>query len=325
MAMTEDYRVTVTVPIYNSSECIDDCLDYLSEQTHEIFEMLFVVDERTTDGSEKILEEKKALFDNLRIIKQTDGKGLAGARNIGIRESKGDVIWFLDVDDIPCPTFLEELLKIMSEAGADTVVCNHFQTFERKNIPIPQKEYSYKVVDGSFAAEHYTDYPIYSWSRIQKRMVFNEKSMFRERPAAEDVEQTIRQFAESNKVCYYNKPLHTYVKSQKTSTKNNRSRELESLELTAESVLPFIEEELPEIYLGFRRRFLLNMMRQSAFSSYQDFKKWYKSSCCRSLVKEECKKTTEMRVFLSSKLLYYAILYPFSHYLWDRKKGTWGD
>lgn len=325
MVTLEDYQVTVTVPIYNSSEYIDDCLDYLSEQTHDIFEILFIVDERTTDGSEKILEEKKAQFDNLRIIKQTDGKGLAGARNIGIHESKGDVIWFLDVDDIPCPTFLEELLGIMSETRADTVLCNHFQTFERKILAVSQKEYSFKVVDGSYAVEHYTDYPIYSWSRIQKRTVFNEKSMFRERPAAEDIEQTIRQYAESQKVCYYGKPLHIYVKSQRTSTMNNRSKELESLEMTAKSILPFVEEELPEIYPGFRRRFLLNMMRQSAFSDYRSFKKWYNSSSCRSLVKEETEKTMEMRVFLLSKFLYYSILYPFSHYLWDRKKGTWGD
>lgn len=325
MGVPEEYKVTVTIPIYNSSEYIDDCLYYLSEQTQRIFEILFVIDERTTDRSEQLLEEKSALFGKTRIIKQTDGKGLAGARNMGILESKGDVIWFLDVDDIPCPTFLEELLRIMSETGADTVVCNHFQTFERKIMSIPQKDYSFKVVSGSYAVEHYTDFPIYSWSRIQKRTVFNEKSMFRERPAAEDIEQTIRQYAESQKVCYYDKPLHNYVKSLKTSTISNRSRELESLELTAESVLPFIEEELPESYPGFRRRFLLNMMRQSAFSDYHSFKKWYNSSSCRSLVKEESGKTMEMRVFIWSKLLYYTILYPFSHYLWDKKKGTWGD
>ena len=324
MGGTEGHSVTVTIPIFNSSEYISDCIGYLSQQTYRDFEILFVVDSRTSDDSEEILRKKAEGSDNIKIIIQDDGKGLAGARNIGIRESKGDVIWFLDVDDIPQPRFLEELLDIMCQTGADTVVCNHYQSFERRQNEIPDKEYSYKVVDGAYAVEHYTEFPIYSWSRIQKKKVFNEDSMFRERPAAEDIEQTIRQYAASEKVCYYDKPLHTYVKSRRTSSIRNRSRELESLELTAESLLPFIQERLPESYLGLRKTYLLNMMRQAAFSDYRSFKGWYSSSCCRSLVKEENGKTAEMRVFLLSKMLYYISLYPFTHYLWDRKKGTWG-
>lgn len=323
MGESGDYSVTVTVPIYNSSRFIDDCLRYISEQTYDIFEVIFVVDERTTDGSEQLLKEKAKTLGNVRVVTQSDVEGLAGARNIGIRESKGDVIWFLDVDDIPHPTFLEELVRVMKETDADTVLCNNFQTFEREMPNIPEKDYSYKVVDGIYAVEHYTDYPIYSWSRIQKRSVFDEESMFRSRPAAEDIEQTIRQYAASEKVCYYNKPLYAYVKSKRTASLSNRSKELESLELIAGSILPFVKEKMPENYPGFEKTFLLNMMRQSTFSKYRDYKKWYLSSCCRSLVKNAAEKTTEMKIFSSFKMLYYLVLFPFSHYLWDRKKGLW--
>ena len=323
MGESGDYSVTVTVPIYNSSRFIDECIQHIFKQTYDILEVIFVVDERSTDGSDELLREKAAQFDNFRVIMQSDGEGLAGARNIGIKESKGNVIWFLDVDDIPHPTFLEELIRVMKETGADTVVCNNFQTFERKMPDMPEKDYSYKVVDGSYAAEHYKDYPIYSWSRIQKRSVFNEDSMFRPRPAAEDIEQTIRQYSMSEKVCYYNKPLYIYVKSKSTASANNRSKELESLELTAKSLLPFVRKKLPDNYSGFERTFLLNMMRQATFSKYRNYREWYSSSCCRSLVKNAVEKTAEMKVFSISKMLYYLILFPFSHYLWDRKKGLW--
>ena len=323
MGELEEYSVTVTVPIYNSSEYIDDCLKCISNQTYEVSEIIFVVDERTTDDSEQILMERSISFDNLRIIKQTDGNRLAGARNIGIKEAKGNVLWFLDVDDIPHPTFLEELLNIMKETDADTVVCNHFQSYERKAADIPDGEYSYSVVSGSYAAEHYTDYPIYSWSRIQKRSVFNEDSMFRVRQASEDIEQTIRQFAVSDKVCYFNKPLFNYIKNKGSSTMVNRSKELESLDEMARSLLSFIEERLPDSYPGFERCFLLNAMRQSTFSKYCDYSKWYAHSECRKAVKSIKEKTKEMKVFLMSKFLYYLVLYPFSHFLWDKKVGQW--
>ncbi len=317
------HLVTVTVPVYNSSEFIDDCLKCISDQTYGVYEIIFVVDERTTDDSEQKLKEKSSSFENLKIIEQADGDGLAGARNIGIKEAKGDILWFLDVDDLPHPTFLEELLDVMDETGADTVVCNHFQSFERKMAPVPEKEYRYSVVSGGYAVEHYTDYPIYSWSRIQKRSIFNEESMFRVRYASEDIEQTIRQFSVSEKVCFLEKPLFTYVKSKRSSTKANRAKELESLEEITRSLLPFVQKKNPDSYAGFERCFLSNVIRQSTFSKYRDYSKWYSQSCCRGAVKDIEEKTTEMKVFLMSRLLYYLVLYPFSHFLWDRKVGQW--
>ena len=211
--------VTVTIPLFDSSRFIDDCLNGLLKQTYAPSEIIFVIDNRTTDNSEEILKRRMNEFGSLRIVKQNDRKGLAGARNIGIKEAKSDVIWFLDVDDMPHPTFLEELLSVMMETDADTVICNHFQSFKREMGIAPEKNYSFVVRDGKYAVEHYTDYPIYSWSRIQKKSVFNENSIFREHPAAEDIEQTIRQYSVSNKVCYYNKPLFTYVKRKSSSSK----------------------------------------------------------------------------------------------------------
>ncbi len=317
--------MTVTVPVYNSSEFIDDCLDNLLKQTCKDFELIFVVDSRTSDNSVEILRSRIDQFSKMRIVEQTNGKGLAGARNIGIEEASGNVIWFLDVDDIPYPTFLEELLKIMSKTNADTVVCNHYQTFERKLYQIPEKDYSYTIVDGSYAVSHYTDYPIYSWSRIQKKTVFNEESMFRQHLAAEDIEQTIRQYASSKTVCYYNKPLYTYVKRKTSSTRKNRDKEIRSLEETAESLLPFVKDRVPEDFDEFEKRIIQNIMRQLTFSDYRSYSKGYDNSIVRLILSEIKEKTTEMKVFLFSKMLYYVILFPFSHCLWDRKKGLWGS
>ena len=62
MGESGEYSVTVTVPIYNSSQFIDDCLQHISEQTYGIYEIIFVVDKRTTDGSEEILRMKAEAY-----------------------------------------------------------------------------------------------------------------------------------------------------------------------------------------------------------------------------------------------------------------------
>lgn len=323
MGELEDYSVTVTIPVYNSSEFIDDCLDNLSRQTYDIFEIIIVVDDRTSDDSVDKLKKKADLFDNMRIIMQNDGKGLASARNIGIKEAKGDIIWFLDVDDIPHPDFLKELIDIMRKTDADTVICNHFQSFKKEMKAIPENKYTFKVVDGCEAMENYTDYPIYSWSRIQKRIVFDEDSLFREHKAAEDIEQTIRQLAVSKKVCYYNKPLFTYYKRKKSATRDRRKDEIESMEETVRSVLSFVKSKYPESYEELQRKMLLGLMRQSTFAKYRSFCEGYRRSISHLILENIKDKSFEMRVYSFSKTLYYIILFPFSHYLWDRKKGMW--
>ena len=50
-------RVTVTVPVLNGSEYLEGCIESLGEQTFGDFETVFVVDDRTYDGSVEMIEE----------------------------------------------------------------------------------------------------------------------------------------------------------------------------------------------------------------------------------------------------------------------------
>ena len=181
-------RVTVTVPILNSSQYLKDCIQCLNDQTFRDFEIVFVVDGRTDDGSMEIIEDLCSGMDGVRTVVQTERTGLAGARNIGIDEAKGEIIWFLDVDDHSYPGFLEELVSILDENDADIVFCNHFEFCKRIVPEIPEHDYKVKIVDREQALSNFIDLPVYSWSRIQKKKLFDDgRARFIQRPAAEDI------------------------------------------------------------------------------------------------------------------------------------------
>ena len=318
-------KVTVAVAVYNGSTHIPGCIACLSEQVYRDFEVVFVVDSKTTDNSVELIEEGASSLPSCRVVIQNDSDRLGGARNIGIREASGELIWFLDVDDHPYPDFLSELVRIQGETGADIVFCNHIQLTERAVPPEPSGEFRVEVVSASDAVADFTRFPVYSWSRIQRRSIFESgDAFFINRPAAEDVEQTIRSLAVSDRVCYYGKPLYVYYKVGGSATNANRAKEARAMEDTARSTLDFVRSRCPESYDRFKMRILERLMRQMAFVSYGEYKRVYEGSIAHQVLQDVDDRTMEMNVFSRSRSLYYLALYPFTHWIWDRRTGPWG-
>lgn len=110
--------VTVAVPAFNRAHVIGDALESALAQTFKDFEII-VVD----DGSRDNTSEMVAKFHDPRIrcIRTEQNQGVAAARNICLREGRGELISFLDSDDLWKPSKLEKevnFLKRHPEAGA---------------------------------------------------------------------------------------------------------------------------------------------------------------------------------------------------------------
>src|SRR5688572_16670897 len=97
------HTVSVVIPTYNYGRFIGIALRSVLEQTLPPSEII-VVDDGSTDGTGEVV----AGFGNaVRYIRQ-DNAGVCAARNRGVAESSGELIAFLDADDIWEPTTLEK-------------------------------------------------------------------------------------------------------------------------------------------------------------------------------------------------------------------------
>ena len=86
-------KVSVIIPVYNSSEYIRHCLDSLLSQTLQDIEIL-CVDDGSTDDSLSILEEYSRKDQRVRVLTQ-ENAGAGAARNHGLREARGKYLSFL--------------------------------------------------------------------------------------------------------------------------------------------------------------------------------------------------------------------------------------
>ena len=121
-------KVSLVVPIYNSSMYLNKCIDSLVNQTLKDIEIILIND-GSTDKSEKIIKEY-----NDKRIKYISKKneGIGKTRNRGIKEATGEYIAFVDSDDYLNEHFCEYMYKKASTDNCDLVICNFFE--DRGNL-----------------------------------------------------------------------------------------------------------------------------------------------------------------------------------------------
>lgn len=132
--------VSVIVPCYNSEKHIAETLDSVTRQTLDDMEVL-VVDDCSTDGSLDLIEAIAGKDGRFRVFSQDKNRGVAAARNLGLKESRGRYIAYLDADDIWSPEKLERQISVMSDRGFEACFTS-YETIEedgrhRNTVHVP--------------------------------------------------------------------------------------------------------------------------------------------------------------------------------------------
>jgi glycosyltransferase involved in cell wall biosynthesis len=112
--------VSVVVPAYNAARFILTTLRAVQCQTHSKFEVI-VIDDGSTDDTARLVQAFCDTDPRFNIIMRENG-GVSAARNFGAALSSGQIIAFLDADDIWYPEFLAKTVDFM-ETRADVSVC----------------------------------------------------------------------------------------------------------------------------------------------------------------------------------------------------------
>ena len=124
--------ISVIVPVYNVEEYLEECLESIQKQTYSDIEVILVND-GSTDRSKEICERYCEKDSRFKLVNQ-ENKGLSGARNRGMLESKGEFISFVDSDDVLKEDMLEQLMKQMTSEDIDIVEC--WYTNEKQELEL---------------------------------------------------------------------------------------------------------------------------------------------------------------------------------------------
>ena len=105
-------RVSVVMSVYNAAPYIREAIESVFAQTATDWELV-VVDDGSTDGTSEILKELSQ-DSRLRVYRQPEKSGTpARGRNVGVKHARGDIITFLDGDDLYHPEKLAVQLRVL--------------------------------------------------------------------------------------------------------------------------------------------------------------------------------------------------------------------
>lgn len=145
-----DELISVIINVYNAEKYIKKCLESVLKQTYTNLEII-IVNDGSTDGTLEICEN---YADNrIRIINQNN-MGLSLSRNVGINNSKGKYLYFVDSDDFIEEDTIEYLYNLVKKYNAKIATCNPLDiydySFVKKNqieeISLLSKEDMLKMV-----------------------------------------------------------------------------------------------------------------------------------------------------------------------------------
>lgn len=123
MPPSDKYLVSVIIPTFNRADCLNEALNTVIGQTHKNIEII-IINDNSTDNTLEILNKIK--FPNIQIFNNNKSIGASACRNIGINNSKGNFIAFIDDDDLWYPNKIElQINYLLENPDTDCVFCDY--------------------------------------------------------------------------------------------------------------------------------------------------------------------------------------------------------
>ena len=254
--------ISVVIPVYNVKKYLNRCIDSVIRQTYKKIQIV-VVDDGSTDGSDKICDEYLRTDKRIQVIHKANG-GLSDARNVGIKKAEGKYITFIDSDDEVTEDYIEFLYKLIKKMNADMSICSHVDIFCRRNkrhdwgtgeeCVVNKKEVLEKMLykEGFDVSACGKLYPLELFSNIN----FPKGKLF------EDAATTYKLIDQCNMVALGLQGKYLYYIHPESIVNSDFSKEKLDLNFATEEMCAYIEKKYPDLKNATERRRLY-----AAFSS----------------------------------------------------------
>ena len=226
-------KVSVIVPVYNTENYIEKCLNSLVNQTLEDIEII-VINDGSTDDSENLIDKFIGKYPNkIKYYKKENG-GLSDARNYGLNYVTGEYIGFIDSDDYIELSMYEKMYNLAQNEQADIVECDFTWEYPDKIKIDTGIEYKDKE-------DLFTNSRVMACNKIFKKDIIDDIK-FPKGLRYEDVEFFYKLLPNVNKIAVLKEPLYYYIQRESSisNLQNERTAEIFTI---LNNILEFYKEK----------------------------------------------------------------------------------
>lgn len=299
-------KISVIIPVYNSSKYLRECLDSICNQSFKDWEIV-AVDDGSVDESPKILDDYAARDARIRVIHKANG-GVSAARNDGLEAAIGEYVLFVDSDDW---LDLEALRVSYGEAernDADVVITDHYSfcddgqrkrfKFFSQNFETRERTFIEKIqltmLYGSYS-------PLYSescgylfgalWTKLFRRRILVENNVRFSTNISlfEDGLFGITAFEFVKSVVYIQEPLYNYRILSNSLCHSYKFNNVDLYERISKEIQNFLKrfDKEEAFWKAYETRFVYYAKKQvgQIFACRMSFLEKYRA--CRHLLKSD--------------------------------------
>jgi len=234
-------KISVITVCYNSVKTIEQTILSVLNQSNHNYEYI-VIDGKSNDGTIDIIHKYEK---NINYFISEPDEGIYDAMNKGIQVASGDIIAFLNSDDLYYEYTIERVLSEF-ESGIYDIVCGDVIAQTKDNIPVYRK--------GEVGEVIYYKMPVCHQAVFAQAVVFSQIGIFDlQYKIAADYDWLLKAYINGSKIKYINEPLASFCcggfSSQERMTRINEFRDI-SLKLLprakGKEYLPIISEYYEE-------------------------------------------------------------------------------
>ena len=215
-------KTSVIIPVYNTAEYLEECIDSVLAQTQKEIE-IFLIDDGSTDGSLEIIDRYVSQYPFIyKLTQEHEYQGTA--RNRGLELARGKYVYFMDSDDAILPELFETCYELCERMDLDFAIFDAYgfrydesdvelkvpdDIFDRTVLNIKDKIYSGPEFWNSVYNSHGILY--LCWLHYIRRDYLLKNSLFyEERTYFEDNDWTLRMYLNAERLYYIPKQLHRH-------------------------------------------------------------------------------------------------------------------
>ncbi|UPA31238.1 glycosyltransferase [Terrisporobacter glycolicus] len=245
--MINNPKVSIVIPVYNTEKYIEQCVNSIINQSYKNIEILLIND-GSTDKSDIIIENYRIVDTRIKIINQNN-QGAAKARNVGIQNSTGQYIIFIDSDDYWDDTnCIEKMIKNMIESGADILNFGYKKYFEKeKLIKCYRYNYNRMLIDFDskkntlfYFAKHNLLLSSPCNKIIKKNLIIDNNLYFREGITSEDIDWNARLIIFAEKFDVIDENIYVYRQRSDSVSHSLSNKDIECLLHNIEKCISYI-------------------------------------------------------------------------------------
>ncbi len=222
--MNKSDLISVIIPVYNSSERLDICVNSILNQSYSNLEIV-LVDDGSTDNSLEIINSYVKKDSRVKGYHKNNG-GVSSTRNYGLKVANGKFISFIDSDDYIDKEYFKTLLKHQKINNSDIVRCGyHLNNKSYSIVNVKEVYVNFEFENKLIFDEMLKTYKFNSvWGQLIKKSVIKEVKFDESLSMGEDFEFNINIIKNSSIVTlipdvlyyyYYNNNGMNYSKNKK--------------------------------------------------------------------------------------------------------------